>query len=134
MLQLGIMNLICLMDHILFHVFKVQEFEYIIKKHETIANKAPVQVQHMPQDYFWYSTGLRLLFVIYIIDLFRSSSKLTPIMFADDTDLFIFDSNIENAFKTMNEELRKVATWFKANKLSLSISKTKYSLLYSTRK
>ena len=44
MLQLGIMNLICLMDHILFHLFKVQEFEYIIKKHETIANKAPVQV------------------------------------------------------------------------------------------
>ena len=34
----------------------------------------------------------------------------------------------------MNEELRKVANWFKANKLSLNISKTKYSLFHSTRK
>ena len=34
----------------------------------------------------------------------------------------------------MKKELRKVATWFKANKLSLNISKTKYSLSHSTRK
>ena len=34
----------------------------------------------------------------------------------------------------MNKELRKVANWFKANKLSLNISKTKYSLFHSTRK
>ena len=58
-----------------------------------------------------------LLFLIYINDLFRSSSKLTPVMFADDKNLFISDSNIENLFEAMNEELRKVATWFKANKL-----------------
>ena len=55
-------------------------------------------------------------------------------MFADDTNLFISDSNIENLFETMNEELRKVANWFKANKLSLNISKTKCSLFHSTRK
>ena len=54
-------------------------------------------------------------------------------MFADDTNLFISDSNIGNHFETMNEELRKVANWFKANKLSFNISKTKYSL-HSTRK
>ena len=75
-----------------------------------------------------------LLFLIYINGLFRSSSKLTPIMFADDSNLFISDSNIENLFDTMNEELRKVATWFKVSKLSLNISKTKYSLFHSTRK
>ena len=40
-------------------------------------------------------------------------------MFADDTNLFISNSNIENLFETMNEELRKVAIWFKANKLRL---------------
>ena len=60
-----------------------------------------------------------LLFLIYINDLFRISNKLTPIMFADDTKFFIFDSNIENIFKTMNKELRRVANWFKANKLPL---------------
>ena len=67
------------------------------------------------------------LFLIYINELFRSSSKLTPIMFADDKNLFIYDSNIENLFQTINEELRKVANWFKANKLSLNISKTTFS-------
>ena len=55
-------------------------------------------------------------------------------MFADDTNLFISDSTMENRFETINEELRKLATWFKANKLFLSISKAKYSLFYSTRK
>ena len=30
------------------------------------------------------------LFLIYLSDLFKSSSKLTRIMFADDTDLFIY--------------------------------------------
>ena len=52
---------------------------------------------------------------IYINDRFRSSSKLTPIMFADYTNLFISDFNKKNLFETMNEELRKVATWFKTN-------------------
>ena len=35
------MNLICLMDHILLLIYKI---EYIIKKHETIANNPPVQI------------------------------------------------------------------------------------------
>ena len=37
------MNLICLMDHILLR--DIQDyFEYIIKKHETIANNPPLQI------------------------------------------------------------------------------------------
>ena len=55
-------------------------------------------------------------------------------MFADDTNLFVSDTGIENFFETMNEELRKVEIWFKANKLSLNVFKTIYSLLHSTRK
>ena len=46
-------------------------------------------------------------------------------MFADDTNLFISDPNLENLFETMNEELRKIATWFKVDKLSLDICKKK---------
>ena len=40
-------------------------------------------------------------------DLFKSLGKLSPIMFADDPNLFISDSNIENLFETMNEDRRK---------------------------
>ena len=43
-----------------------------------------------------------LLFLIYINNLSKSSSKLTPIMFPDDTNL-VSDSNIENLFEKMNE-------------------------------
>ena len=57
-------------------------------------------------------------------------------MLVDDTNLFISDFNIENLFETINKELRKVATCFKANKLSLSlsISKKKYSSFHSMRR
>ena len=41
LLQFGMMNLICLMDQF----FDIQDyFEYIIKKHETIADNPPVQI------------------------------------------------------------------------------------------
>ena len=90
----------------------------------------------MPYYYFRCTTGSilgPLLYLIYINDFFRILSRLTPIMFADDKNSFFGNSNIENLFETMNKELRKVATWFKGNKLSLNISKTKYYLFHSTR-
>ena len=67
-------------------------------------------------------------------DLFRSLSKLSPVMFVDDANLFISDFGMENLFKAINEGLRKVASLFKANKLSLNVSKIKYILFHSTRK
>ena len=61
--------------------------------------------------YLWCSTGFHLwtTFVPHNV-FFRSSSKLTPIMFAGDTNLFISDSNIEKIFETIKEKLGKVAT------------------------
>ena len=38
------MNLIYLMDLILFLIYKISDFEYIIKKHETVADNLPVQI------------------------------------------------------------------------------------------
>ena len=64
----------------------------------------------------------------------NATNQYAIIMFADDANLFIFDSNIESLFQTMNEELRKLENWFNANNLSLNISKTKNSLFHSTRK
>ncbi|XP_057302747.1 uncharacterized protein LOC130636914 [Hydractinia symbiolongicarpus] len=75
-----------------------------------------------------------LLFLIYINDLHNSSKMLRFILFADDANLFYSHTNIVDLFKTANQELAHINEWFKANKLSLNISKTKYVLFYNRYK
>ena len=75
-----------------------------------------------------------LLFLIYVNDLCKASSILTPVMFADDTNLFLSNKNIIDLFNDMNTEIRKVSKWFKANKLSLNLTKTKWTLFHSSNK
>ena len=75
-----------------------------------------------------------LLFLIYVNDLCKASSEISAVMFADDTNLFLSNKNITNLFTTMNTELKKITEWFKANKLSLNVSKTKYSLFHQLKK
>ena len=75
-----------------------------------------------------------LLFLIYVNDLYKASSTLTEVMFVDDTNLFISNRNIEKLFADMNTELTKITDWFKANKLSLNVKKTKWTLFHSSSK
>ena len=58
----------------------------------------------------------QLLFLIYVNDLYKSSEKLNPIMFADNTNLFLSSIKVDDLFSDMNCELTKVSLWFKANK------------------
>ena len=51
-------------------------------------------------------------------------------MFADDTNLFFSHRNISTLFLTVNNELHKIGEWFKANRLSLNIKKTKYTFFH----
>lgn len=74
-----------------------------------------------------------LLFLIYVNDLANVSSLLKPIMFADDTNLFFSHKNIKTLFETVNHELIKIAEWLKANKLSLNVDKTTYTLFHKPR-
>ena len=46
-------------------------------------------------------------------------------MIADGTNLFISNENVGELFQQMNKELKSVSTWFKANKFSINIDKTK---------
>ena len=61
-----------------------------------------------------------LLFPLYINDIDMSSRILSFILFADDTNIFCSNNNIYSLTKTVNEELKNVSDWFKANKLSLN--------------
>ena len=75
-----------------------------------------------------------LLFLLYVNDLPNSSNVLVAIMFVDDTNFFFEHSNINTLFKTVNDELIKINEWFSANKLSLNVGKTKFSLFHKSGK
>ena len=50
------------------------------------------------------------------------------ILFADDTNLFCADKNINQLDTTVSTVLDKLCIWFAVNKLSLNVSKTSYML------
>ena len=70
--------------------------------------------------------------LILINDLANVSDKLFTLLFADDTIFQITFNNINELFEVANLEL--ASDWFKANKLSLNISKTKYMLFRDNSK
>ena len=51
-------------------------------------------------------------------------------MFADDTNRFYSHHQIKILFETVNCELNKISQWFRANKLSLNVKKTNYTLFH----
>ena len=55
-------------------------------------------------------------------------------VFADDTNLFLAHKNIDTLFASMNKKLENVSTWFKSNKLSLNVDKTKWLLFHPLSK
>ena len=69
-----------------------------------------------------------ILFLILINDLANVSESLFSLLFADDTTFQLSSNNVYNLFTQANIELEKAAEWFKANKLTLNVSKTKYIL------
>ena len=74
-----------------------------------------------------------LLFLIYINDISASSNMFSFTLFADDTNIFYKNKSLNQLLSIANDELTKLSLWFKANKLSLNISKTTY-MLFSNRK
>ena len=76
-----------------------------------------------------------LLFLLYVKDLPNSSNVLVPIMFAEYNNFFEHNY-INTLFKSYDllfqiyDELIKISKWFSANKLSLNVGKTKFSLFY----
>ena len=67
-----------------------------------------------------------LLFLIYINDIVNSSSLLKFILFADDTTVIFSHCDMKLLFDTMNNELPKISSWFKSNRLSLNLQKTHF--------
>ena len=54
------------------------------------------------------------------------SNKSNFILYADDTSIFYSHPDLQQLQNTLNNELNNVSNWFKANRLSLNVSKTNY--------
>jgi hypothetical protein len=72
-----------------------------------------------------------ILFLCYINDLFKATNLFT-LMFADDTFCLKSSHNLPELIREVNCEINKIAVWFRANKLAVNISKTKY-IMFRTR-
>ena len=73
-----------------------------------------------------------LLFLLYINDLPLSSNFL-PIIFADDTNLFLSGKSPKKCLESINAELVKINNWVISNRLSLNTEKTNF-IIFSKRK
>ena len=69
-----------------------------------------------------------LLFLLYINDISNVSGNILPILFADDTSIFLEGDSTDNIVQAMNRELINLFEWTVANKLSINIDKTHYML------
>ena len=66
-----------------------------------------------------------LLFLIYINDLNNSTSKLSAVLFADDTDLFCSGKDLQKLESIVNTELTGVQEWLTLNQLTSKYKKIK---------
>ena len=70
-----------------------------------------------------------LLFLIFVNDAPKGFKDLLTIIFADDTTLQMSNQDAKTLFEKINSALALASDWFKANKLTLHPSKTKYIFL-----
>ena len=68
------------------------------------------------------------MFLLYVNDIVNASPLLFPILFADDTNVFLQGKDKMIIAETLNKELLKVVEWLHVNKLSLNVNKTHYVL------
>ena len=68
-----------------------------------------------------------LLFLIYINDFENCSTLCDFRLFADDSNLFLFNRNIRVLEDNANSALIEVSEWLNTNKLSLNVEKSNTS-------
>ena len=74
-----------------------------------------------------------LLFLIYINDISHSTTEHI-LSFADDTAVFLSDSNPSRLFNRANASMDAIFNWVCASKLSLNVTKTQYMAIQPSTK
>ena len=78
-----------------------------------------------------------LLFIVYLNDFHNALTSSFPLMYADDTNIFISGKDIDALSNHCNSELTNINNYINSNRLSLNIGKTHaivFSNNYETRR
>ena len=70
-----------------------------------------------------------LLFLAYINDLHNCLRNFTPALFADDTNVTVTGTSIQDIEAKLNGELNNWHCWLLTNRLTLNASKSEYMLI-----
>ena len=68
---------------------------------------------------------------ISINDVHNAVPNVSTRLFADDTNIFLFDRSCDNLIAKGFETLTQLSHWFDANKLTLHLGKTNYTIFHS---
>ena len=74
-----------------------------------------------------------VLFNIFINDLVNATSLMNPILFCDDSTLFVSGKNLNELVETANRELLLISEWCLSNKMSLNSEETVAMFLSNRR-
>ena len=67
-----------------------------------------------------------LLFSIIVNEIYLTLDHCTCILYADDTTIYYASADVNEIKRSLQSDLTKLIEWFKANKLSINLGKTKY--------
>jgi len=65
-----------------------------------------------------------LLFILYTNDIYQTLTTCSCILFADDTTVYCTSDNLDFLLQVVTRDMSILTDWFRANKLSLNLTKT----------
>ena len=71
-----------------------------------------------------------IIVLIHVNDIGNAVPNLGIKLFADDTNLFIFDQDETSVKRMVNHSIQELNNWFIANKLSMNISNMLHDFLF----
>ena len=71
---------------------------------------------------------------MYINDLPAAVKKSKVTLYPDDTVIYCFSKDIRQLEENLNDDLFRIASWLRENRLTLNLDKTKSMIIGSNRK